>query len=141
MLIEDKIAIQELNYSYALHVDTMHITEWVNVFVPDGVLDEREFGLGLHSGHEGLHAYGRKMEDEVVQQVHLMSNHLISGTTPDAATGIVYALVEADIRVFGRVRFHVRYDDDYVRLGGEWKFKRRVLRKSFEPEVISPLES
>ncbi|WP_419826243.1 nuclear transport factor 2 family protein [Sphingomonas sp.] len=140
MLIEDKIAIQELNYRYALHVDAMQIAEWVDVFAPDGVLDEREFGLGLHSGHDGLWAYGRKMEDEVVLQVHLMVNHLISSTTPDAATGTAFALIEAETRVFGRVRFHVRYEDDYVRLGGEWKFKSRVLRKSFEPEVISPLE-
>ena len=138
MTIEDKIAIQELNYRYALHVDSMQIAEWVDVFAPDGVLDEREFGLGLHAGHDGLRAYGRKMEDEVVLQVHLMLNHLITGTTPDTATGTAFALVEAVTRVIGRVRFHVRYDDEYVRLGGAWKFRSRILRKSFDPEVVSP---
>ena len=137
MTMEDTAAIRDLNYSYALHADTMEMERWVGVFAPDGILDEREFELGLHVGHDGLRAYGRKMREQVVHQVHLMTNHLITEVAPDAATGTVFALVEAITHAIGRVRFHVRYDDEYVRLDGQWKIKSRVLRKTFPPEIIA----
>ena len=137
MRVEDRIAIEELNYQYALYVDSMRIDDWVGVFASDGVLDESEFGLGLHAGHDGLRSYGDTMRKEVVHQVHLMTNHLIAEVGPDRASGTVFALVEAVTNVIGHVRFHVRYDDEYVKLDGQWKFQSRVLRKTFEPEVIS----
>ena len=137
MSIEEKIAIQELNSRYALHIDLMQVDKWVEVFSPDGVLDETEFGLGKHVGHDGVRAYFDSIKDDIIHQVHLMANHLITDISGGAARGTVFALVEVLLRSQGQIRFHVFYEDDYVKIGGEWKIRNRVLHKTFEPEVVA----
>jgi hypothetical protein len=139
MNIEDKIAIQELNYRYALHIDLTQTEQWVNIFTPDGILDEREFGFGVHSGHDGIRKYALDLASHVIHQVHLMTNHLISEVSPTQATGTVFALVEGMTRTLGHNRFHVYYEDEYVKHDKVWKFKKRVLHKTFPPEVVSKL--
>lgn len=137
MKIEEKIAIQELNYCYALHIDLKQIDEWVNVFSPDGILDEREFGFGLHSGHDEMREYALKLTSNVITQVHLMTNHLISEIGPAEARGTVFALVESLTHSRGHMRFHLYYEDEYMKLGSEWKIRKRLLRKTLPPVVIS----
>ncbi len=94
MSIEEKIAIQELNSRYALHIDLMQVDQWVEVFSPDGILDETEFGLGKHVGHDGVRAYFDAIKDDVVHQVHLMGSHLVTDVSGSTARGTVFALVE-----------------------------------------------
>jgi hypothetical protein len=77
MDIADKIALQELNYRYALHIDFHQTEEWVALFTEDGVLDEVEFGYGVHAGHAAIRAYAQALAASVVHAVHLVPNILV----------------------------------------------------------------
>lgn len=137
MNVEDRLEIQDLVSRYAFFVDSFMIPEWVAVFAPDGILDEREFGMGMHEGHAGLTTYGDAIAGRVRYLVHLMTNHLIWETGKDSAAGTSFASVESMQNTGARARYLVKYEDEYRRLDGRWVLQTRVLRKSFPPEVIA----
>jgi SnoaL-like domain len=136
MSIEEKFRIQELNYYYALYVDKFQIDQWVNVFTPDGYFDESEFGYGLHVGHDAIRAYGVKLVEDNTFVVHLMANHIITDLTDTSAKGTVFALVEGLTKTNIHARFQVIYEDEYAKIKGDWKIKKRVLRKTFPVEMV-----
>jgi SnoaL-like domain len=136
MQIADRLQIAELVNAYALYVDQFQIDEWVDLFVHDAFFDEREFGSGLHIGHDAIRAYGEVLENSVQHAAHLMTNLIISNLTPTGASGVLFGLVEAQMKTGGRSRWQVRYEDSYVKVNSMWKFSRRVLRKTFGEEVI-----
>lgn len=132
----DRLEIAELVNRYALHIDLWEIEAWVDLFTEDAFFDEREFGSGLHEGHAAIRAYGELLAGSVEHAAHLMSNLVISDLTSTSANGIVFALVEAQLKTGVRQRFHVRYEDAYVKIDGKWKIDRRILRKSLPTEDV-----
>jgi len=134
MRVEDKIALQELNHRYALHIDFHQIDEWVALFTEDAVLDERELGFAVHEGRAAIRAYGEMLAASVLYAAHLVPNILVTQASPDEAQGTVLALVEAVMRDRSRMRYQIWYEDSYVRQGGEWRFRKRVVRPTLPPE-------
>jgi hypothetical protein len=134
---EDKFLIQELNYFYALYVDKFQVDQWVNVFTSDAYFDEREFEYGLHVGHDAIRAYAVKLVEDNIFVAHLMANHTITDLTDTTGRGTVFALVEALTKTNVHARFQVIYEDEYAKVQGEWKIKKRVLRKTFPVEIVS----
>ena len=125
MQIEDKIALNELNHRYALHIDFHQIDAWAALFTEDAVLDERELGFAVHEGRAAIRAYGEMLAASVLHVVHLMANVLVTQTGEGEAKGTVFALVEAMMRDQSpRMRHQIWYEDSYVRQGGEWLFRR-----------------
>lgn len=137
MTLEDRLAIQELNYRYAAHIDFKQVDAWVDLFTEDGVLDESEFGFGVHDGRAGVRAYAESLVADVVHAMHHVTNQFLNDASETAATGTVFTLVEALTRSSGRARYNVHYDDSYVKIGGTWRYSRRLLRKTFEPEFLA----
>ncbi|MEJ7935497.1 nuclear transport factor 2 family protein [Sphingobium sp. AN558] len=137
MITSDYLEIQQLTHRYALHIDLFQIEKWVDVFTPDAFFDEREFGFGLYVGHDAIRAYGQSLADTVQYVTHLMANLVIENLTETSASGIVFALVEAEMKTGERERTHVRYEDDFVKVNGQWKIARKILRKTFSPERMN----
>lgn len=137
MHVEDRLALQDLVHRYAYYVDSFMFPEWVDLFAPDGVLDESEFDMGRYDGKQALAGYGDDMGGRVLHLVHLMTNHLIWEMNDNHARGTSFAIVESMQKSGRRARYHVKYDDEYVRIAGKWLFQSRILRKSFPPEIIS----
>ena len=138
MNVEDKIAIYELNYRYALHIDLHQTEEWVQLFTEGGVLDEAEYGFGVHQGHAAIRAYAKSLAAGVLHAVHLMPNILVTPLGPDSAKGTVFALVEAILRDGSHTRYQLYYEDEYLRQPRGWLFVKRVIRKTFPPETVRP---
>ncbi|WP_340268516.1 nuclear transport factor 2 family protein [Sphingobium mellinum] len=137
MNAEDRLAIQELNFKYALYIDTFDPENWAQVFASDAILDESEFFEdACFEGRDAIYAYGAKIRENVHHLVHLITNHIVSGLTATSARGTSFALVETMRKNGERVRFHVRYDDEYVKAGDVWTIAKRKLRKSFPPENV-----
>lgn len=137
MSVEDRLAIQELNFKYALYVDTFEPDNWAQIFAPDAVLDESAFFPDAQfSGRDAIRAYGAKIKENVHHIIHLITNHIISNLTANTACGTAFALVETMRKNGERVRFHVRYDDEYVKIGDSWLIAKRKLGKSFPPENV-----
>jgi hypothetical protein len=66
-----------------------------------------------------------------------MTNHLIWDLTPTRARGTAFSLVETMRKTGERLRFHVKYEDEYVKSGDSWTIASRKLRKSFPPENVT----
>lgn len=138
MSADDRLAIQELNYKYAYYVDSFEPDNWAMIFAPDGILDESEFfDDARFAGRDAIRAYGAKISDTVQHIVHLMANHLIFDLTPTTARGTAFSLVETMRKTGERLRFHVKYEDEYVKIGDAWTIARRKLCKSFPPENVA----
>lgn len=136
MSIEDRMAIRKLNLQYAFYIDTGEVDQWVDTFAADGVFDERECNYGLHVGHDQIRSHGRNIVAGAAQVVHLMFNHLITDLTASTASGTVSGLAEGVSRTGERHRFHVAYEDEYVKTAEEWKLGRRVVRPRMPPEAV-----
>ena len=136
MHFEDKLLIQELVFRCARHVDLLETEEWVATFSPDGVLDDREFGFGLHVGHDQLRSFGRSYESSITHQAHLLTNILITDVTATSARSTFNGFAESMGPALGHFRCHILYEDKYEKMDGEWKIKSRTLRKTFPVEVI-----
>lgn len=136
--ISDRLEIAELVNRYALHIDLWEIENWVQLFADDAFFDEREFDSGLFIGHAAIRAYGESLAASVAHAAHLMSNLVIRDLTSTSADGVVFGLIEAMLKSGMRQRFHVRYEDSYVKVDGSWKIGRRILRKTLPVEDVGP---
>lgn len=117
--LEAKDSIRELRANYCYHVDDGNAEAFASLFTQDGVLD---FGsAGTYAGREEL----REFVDSVVPEyysfiVHMLHNPVIE-VDGDAATGRWY--FEAPCTSQGEdMWIQGRYDDEYVRVDGEWRF-------------------
>lgn len=135
--VADRLEINELVNAYAVHIDLHEIEEWVSLFATDAFFDESEFDTGLHVGHDAIRAYGQVLAGSVKHAVHLMANLVIRDLTATTARGISFALVEAEMKDGVRQRWQVRYEDEYAKIDGGWKFRMRVLRKSLPVENVA----
>ncbi len=117
----EKQKIHELCARYTLTIDRHDIDGWVDCFTEDGV-----FGFGDHAlkGREKIATYGRV-------HARIGSRHL--------NTSLVFELDASGERARGesttvvvfmtpegyRVAFLGRYEDEVVKIDGEWRFARR----------------
>ena len=135
--VEDRLAIQDLNQWYAVHVDLHEIEEWVNLFTQDAVFDEREFGTPLLTGHDAIRTYCEHLTEAVQHALHHMTTHVISDLTTSSARGIAFATVEALMKDGSQARYQVLYRDRYEKQDGRWLIAERVLKKTVPVEVLA----
>jgi ketosteroid isomerase-like protein len=125
--LTDAEEIRGLIYDYAFHLDMNHPQELADLFV-----DDCEVVYGPNFGAEGKEAYLKTLEGigEFFEATsHHVSNTVIEFTGEDEAKArsILYAFHRytkdrPDGHVWGQ------YHDDFERVDGEWKFRRRELR-------------
>lgn len=135
--VEDRLAIQELNHKYAIHIDLHEIDEWVGLFTKDAVFDEREFDNPLSTGHDEIRAYGRVLVDKVQYALHHMTTHVIRGLTATSATGIAFSIVEYLLKDGFHARSQVIYQDRYEKVDGRWLIAERVFKQTLPTEIIN----
>jgi len=136
--VEDRLDIKDLNYRYAIYVDSYQVDAWTDLFTEDAYFDESQFEMGLHEGHDRIRAYAVLLGETTTYMSHLMGNHLVENITADSATGTAFSLIEVQTKDGARTRYQVVYKDEYKKVDGAWKFARRVLHKTFEPETFIP---
>lgn len=129
--IEDIEAIKQLKARYCQASDDNHNPDSVAAtFVEDGIWDGGS--LGTAQGQEAIRELFRGFQKSISFSQHNIMNPIIDVVGP-RATGIWY--------LHGPFTFHenhdtklftLRYDDDYVKVNGEWKHQhlRATLRLS-----------
>ncbi|HUD90498.1 nuclear transport factor 2 family protein [Sphingobium sp.] len=138
MSAEDRLAIQELAYQYAHYIDSFDPDNWAQIFTPDAILDETAFFPdALFIGRGAIRAYGEKISRNVDQLVHLITNHIISDLTPGTARGTAVAIVQTMRKTGEHLRFYVKYEDEYVKVGDRWLIAKKLLRASLPPEKVT----
>ena len=101
------------------------------LFTDAGVWDGEE--MGVFEGQEDLHRFFSNMPNVMSFAIHHVTNAAIA-VAPDAETarGRWYLLQAATLRENNKaIWLGARYDDQFVRVEGKWKFRRVELRSRF----------
>ena len=120
--IEDIEAIKQLKARYCEICDDDHNPDRIaSVFAPDGVWEGA--GFGKAQGHEGIRELFRGFQKLISFSQHNVMNPIIE-IDGDRATGVWYFLGPFTFYKDNADRWLVlRYDDDYVKIDGAWKYQ------------------
>jgi hypothetical protein len=129
----DREAIRNLPLQYCHCVWQKDLDGYANLFTEDGSFSTDNADIPGAQGRDKLRKMiGNGLDD--MQPRPFIHNHVIELTGSDSAKGTCY--VEVHMKREGK-KWEMRgwYNDDYAKVGGEWKFKsRRITTDSFGPE-------
>jgi uncharacterized protein (TIGR02246 family) len=123
--LEDRLALQELAARYARAVDRRDYAAFVALFTPDGVL----CGPGYEMKARAEIERGIRLIEQYETTQHCVHNQLVE-LRGDAASGETYCVarhVYTREGVKRKLDMGVRYQDQYRREAGAWRFARREL--------------
>ena len=128
----DREAIRTLPVRYCHCVWQKDVDGWANLFSEDGAISATDPSLPGAQGREAL----RKMISsglDTSKPRPFIHNHVVELLGPDRAKGTCY--VEVRLLRDGKKHYMTGwYDDEYVKIAGEWKFKsRRINIDSMSP--------
>lgn len=132
--LEDKLAIEELISRYNQSLDMGDYPTWMACWSEDAVLD----GLGrLLMGKAQIQAFADAYEGAFRSRIHALKHYtvnILSKIDGDRATSSSYLQLVNTTAQGVQIRFTGRYEDDLVRVGGQWQFARRKLHQDFPPK-------
>lgn len=119
--LEDIEAIKQLKAEYCDICDDMHNPDRIAaLFADDGIWESPSFGKAR--GHEEIRALFARFRDMFSFSQHNIMNPRIR-VNGETATGVWYIMGPWNDRTTGRnLWMTARYDDDYVKIDGEWKY-------------------
>jgi hypothetical protein len=119
--LEDRVAITELAFRYAIAVDDRDFDALGTLYASDAVFDTPG---GRNVGRDAVVGFYRGRLPDFGATVHTPHGHVITFVGDDEATGIVTS--HAELAIDGEAFVTAfRYDDRYVREDGEWRFAER----------------
>jgi len=130
-VLEDVEAIKKLKARYCAYCDNQYDAEGLaSLFTPDAVWDGGEL-LGRSEGREAIRTFFQGSSQRLPFAIHHVMNPVIE-VDGDTATGQWY-LFQPCIRADQNQAFWLaaRYDEAYLRVDGEWKFRRMTIDPSF----------
>jgi hypothetical protein len=133
--MEDIEAIKQLKAEYCDICDDDHNPGRITtVFAEDGIWEAKGFGKG--EGHAGIRELFQGFQKMISFSQHMVMNPVIK-VEGEHATGRWYFIGPF---TFGKATAKwqaVRYEDDYVKVGGEWKIQhlRAQVRMSTDYET------
>lgn len=124
-------AIKQLKARYCEICDDDHNPERIaSVFAPDGIWEGA--GFGKAQGHDAIRELFRGFQKLISFSQHNVMNPQIQ-VDGDRATGSWYFLGPFTFRKHNENKWLVlRYDDDYVRIDGQWVYQH--LRANLRAE-------
>jgi hypothetical protein len=126
----DVLAIQQLAVAYGYAVDDKDWGRWEALFLPDAFIDYTHSG-GITGTPSEMAAWLPGARGAFIWTLHSVMNHEIVFTGPDTATGRLNLFNRNAIEWDGVTEFSDvggLYLDEYRRVGGAWRFSRRVER-------------
>jgi len=123
--IEDRLELLELPALYSRAIDDQQIDDLLDCFCVDGIF-ERANGSRSTVGHAALGAFYAETLREYGVSQHIPHAQVIEQLRGDEAAG--WVLAHAELAVGDQyVVAAIRYEDDYRRVGGRWRFARRSI--------------
>jgi hypothetical protein len=122
-VLEDIEAIRKLKARYCAVCDDDHNPDKITtLFAEDGIW-EGEGWVGVHQGHAAIRKLFEGFRDRISFSQHNVMNPIIE-VNGNTAHGTWYFLGPFTFRKGNRQMWlAARYEDDYVKVNGEWKFK------------------
>jgi hypothetical protein len=144
---DDRALIEDLQARYLFAFDFGDPEGYANTFAPDGILD---FGWGEIKGREAIAKFiedGRKRTEEARAKTppgqrpsigrHIINNIVVK-VDGNKARGVAYwSHMTSGPDGRGGVDFFGHYEDDMVKVNGEWLFARRRIYNEAVPEWAS----
>lgn len=126
--IEDHQAVLDVLVRYGRLLDEKDLVGYSNLFADDGVW---EGGIGSATGPEGIQemletVFGRVEPGQYGADYHIMSDFEIdvNGDTAVSWSRWTWIIESEEGKPIGQRSGH--YEDELVKLNGEWKFKYRL---------------
>jgi SnoaL-like domain len=132
-ILEDIEAIKKLKARYCSVCDNDHNPDdIVTLFAADGIWEGTD--IGAHKGHAAIRKLFEGFRDRISFSQHNVMNPIIE-VNGDRATGQWYFLGPFTMRKRNNaVWLAARYEEDYVKVNGEWKFQHlRALGRMAAP--------
>jgi ketosteroid isomerase-like protein len=128
----DREAIRTLSVRYCHYVWQKDLDGYVNLFTEDGDMSTNDPSLPRAQGRAALHTMIGEGLDTMKPRPFI-HNHVIELQGSDKATGTCY--IEARLLRDGKKwAMSGWYNNEYAKVGGEWKFKsRQIAVDSFTP--------
>jgi len=122
-ILEDIEAIKKLKARYCAVCDDDHNPDKITtLFANDGIWEGAD-GIGQHKGHAAIRKLFEGFRDRISFSQHNVMNPIIE-VRGDRAHASWYFLGPFTFRKGNRaVWLAARYEDDYVKINGEWKFQ------------------
>ena len=122
-VLEDIEAIRKLKARYCAVCDDDHNPDKITtLFAEDGIWEGMD-GIGKHHGHAAIRKLFEGFKERISFSQHNVMNPIIE-VDGDKAKATWYFLGPFTFRKGNRAMWlAARYEDDYVKLNGEWKFK------------------
>ena len=117
----DRLEILDLAARYNFAIDEADGERWAATFTPDGVFDG---GRGEVIGAAALATFVRDFQEHMAGTEHWTNNHVIDGDRDQATHRCYLNLIRGES---GESLLRAKYNDTLVKVGGEWKFSRRVV--------------
>jgi uncharacterized protein (TIGR02246 family) len=140
---DDRARIEDLQARYLFAFDWGDAESYANTFTEDGVLN---FGWGEIRGRDAIRAFiagdGARPEPPEGQRRrvgrHIISNIVVK-VDGDRATGQAYwtHMTTNENDGYGTVDFFGHYEDEMVKVNGEWLFSKRYIFNEAIPEWAS----
>lgn len=131
---DDRAALHDLYARYAHTFDAGDSTAWAALFASDGVFAPP--GVDEVVGTDALREFVTMRASGLPGMRHLIANVLVE-EAEGGARGSAYFLclrLSPDGRL--RVRNSGRYDDTFVREGGEWRIARRDVVSELPVDLV-----
>jgi SnoaL-like domain len=144
---DDRALIEDLQARYLFAFDFGDPEGYAGTFAPDGILD---FGWGEIKGREAIAKFivdGRKRTEEARAKTpagqrpnvgrHIISNIVIKVDGNKARGQAYWSHMTSGPDGRGGVDFFGHYEDELVKVNGEWLFARRRIYNEAVPEWAS----
>lgn len=120
--LEDIEAIKQLKAVYCHICDDTHNPDRIaSVFAEDGIWEAE--GFGKAEGHKAIRELFVGFREQFSFSQHNIMNPVIN-VNGERATGIWYLVGPWDATENNRkIWMTARYDDDYIKVDGEWKYQ------------------
>ena len=120
--LEDIEAIKQLKARYCEICDDMHNPDRItSLFAEDGIWESADFGKA--QGHAAIRELFQGFQKMFSFSQHNITNPIIT-VDGNRATGVWYIMGPWTHTDDGReIWMTARYDDDYVKIGGAWKYQ------------------
>jgi hypothetical protein len=134
-VLEDIEAIKQLKARYCAVCDDDHNPDKITtLFVEDGIWEGGDFGKA--SGHAAIRKLFEGFQKLISFSQHNVMNSIIE-VDGNRAKGVWYLLGPFTFRKDNGARWIAcKYEDDYVKVNGEWKYQhlRAIIRVQAEYE-------
>ena len=130
LVLEDIEAIKKLKARYCAHCDNNYDADGIaSLFTEDTVWDGGKFGR--YEGREAIRTFFRGAPRIFPFAIHQVMNPIIE-VEGEQAKGQWYLFQPATLAEGNQaVWLAARYEEEYVKVGSEWKFKRLKVFPSF----------